>query len=238
MNFLLKDYVLKRLEYYFLGLLTVLAISLGIINFNNSDTLLYELYYLWLVIFSYSMYGIFFSIKDVKNKKSFTLLSLMSLLILIFILPPDNVDIEYINLVILIYNIVFFIFLNVITDISNKILTVFGINLILLSNCFSVSINNYKLYAYLMYIISLIYIVCVVYKYKDNILKIHNIHNIFFILGCILEIVIYLSINSLLVICGYSISDNLFLFLNLFQPIFYWLGINIAIINEKVLYVK
>lgn len=232
MEFLLKERNIKLLETFVFILVGILMVLMGVHNLDSVPNLISGLYYMWIMVFAYSMFGCFFGFIPFNKKKSFIFLIMLSFLIVLFIMPKNFSELSKISIVLILYNVIFFLFLNYVSEINNRFLTLLGINILLLGNCLIIGKENFEISSVITYILSIIIILHAFIKYKGEIFKKKNLHNLFFILGCLSEILVYFIFNTLYLFSDYNISLNLFLFFNILQPIFYWIGINLSILEK------
>lgn len=232
MEFLLKDKNIKYMEIMIFIMVGILLCFMGFHNIDSTHNLISGLYFMWFMVFAYSIFGCFFGYLPFKKKKSFIFLIMLSFLIVMFIMPKNFDELSKISIVLVLYNIIFFLFLNYVSEINNKFLTLLGIIILLLGNCLVIGKENFEISSIITYILSILVILHAFIKYKGDIFKKKNLHNVFFILGCFSEILVYFVFNALYLFSDYNISPNLFLFFNILQPILYWMGINISIIEK------
>lgn len=232
MELLLTDKNLKRLEIAFFMTLAIFILCVGLFFIDNTEYLKKGLYYIWILVFGYSFFGTMFNVVNIKNRKIFIFLLCISFIVSFFILPSYFDTIKYINVMIVFYNIIFFLFLYFISEVNNKIFALITINSIVLTGCF-INIDKLSFSTIITYIISLFLVLYSIYVFNKELITRENMHNLFFILGCLFEIVFYFVIISLSLFDVYEISFNWFLFFNLIQPVMYWVGINLIMLEKN-----
>jgi len=117
------------------------------------------------------------------------------------------------------------------SEISNKLLALLSMNFIALGSSI---IFEYDLSTIITYLLSIgiIFYTCI--NFKKTLFNSKNIHTFFFMCGCLFQILFYFSVASIFIFYKIEISLNVFLVLNLIQPLLYWIGINIVIMDGKI----
>lgn len=231
MDYLLLDENLKKMEMVIFVLLAFIIVSVGLYNIDDPNVLSKGIYFIWILVFSYSFFGSMFNIVNMRNRKLFIYLFCLSFLFTIFILPNYFSEIKYINVVIVFYNIVFFLFLYFMSEISNKLLALMSMNFIALGSCI---IFEYDLSTIVTYIISFGIIIYTYTNFNKLLFKFKNLHTLFFITGCFFQILLYFTVATISIFCENCLDFNWFLFFNLIQPLLYWIGINIVLMGGKI----
>jgi hypothetical protein len=215
--------------------------SFSISNIDNIEFQIKWFEYFWnLSLYSCIMIIVITTTMDKSRKTLLILMIILTTLLCYFLIPAlnhQNISMTNLTLYMLMYNILFLSILYAISKLNFNCLFIILLNVIIVIGLMSTifMINYYLIFSHsttITYIIALLFIGYIILTMKMELFKMHNVYMIFLMLGNFITILLYftilfLSINNIIMLSG-----GLIIFINSFQPLFYWIGINFILMEE------